>query len=636
MAAAQKPKTFQCDPAKSPPDISAGLKEVIAERPQRFASGKKAASGATKLEFRRVEKPTASVSVKWHDGVATVEYSRTNLAFRALGRLLGGAGDFSESTNFTLLGAMIDVSRNGVLRPDTAKAILRRFALMGLNMCLLYAEDTYEVPGEPFFGYLRGRYSQDELRDLDSYAAHFGIEMFPCIQALGHLEQILQWPAYKSHQDVTGVLIAEEEPTYALLEKMIVAASTPFRSKRIHIGMDEAHGIGTGKYKQLHGEKRPFDVLNTHLNRVRAICSKHGLKPMIWSDMFFRLGSKSNDYYDMQWDIPADVVKNIPKDVGLVYWDYYHTDHKFYEEWIDRHRKLGSDPLMAGGVWTWNHLWAALPWSFNITQACMKACKSRNLREVFTTMWGDDGMECDIFSALPGTQYFAEHAFHDTIDEQALRANFKGSCDADYDDFVAASGIDSVPLIKKPEETPANVSKWLLYQDPLLAIMDPCIGETSLRKHYETLAKKLDAAAKKTPDAQRLKFPAQIARVLALKCDLRRTLAAAYKKGDRKKLAAIAKGDLAKLRREVTELWKIHRRMWLETYKPFGLEVVENRYGGLMARLETLQHRLIIYARYPQYDIPELEVELLPAVEHMPGHLPHINHDRVKTPSIIK
>jgi len=298
--------------------------------------------------------------------------------------------------------------RNGVLRPDAAKALLRRYALMGLNMCLLYAEDTYEVPGEPYFGYLRGRYTQEELRDLDAYAAQFGIEMFPCIQALGHLEQILQWPAYKSYQDVTGVLIAEEEPTYALIEKMIVAASSPFRSKRIHIGMDEAHGIGTGRYKQLHGEKRPFDVLNNHLNRVREICAKHGLKPMIWSDMFFRLGSKNNDYYDMQWDIPPDVVKNIPKDVELVYWDYYHTDQKFYEEWIDRHRKLGSDPLMAGGVWTWNHLWAALPWSFNITNACMKACKSRNLREVFTTMWGDDGMECDVFSALPGIQYFAE------------------------------------------------------------------------------------------------------------------------------------------------------------------------------------------------------------------------------------
>jgi len=42
---------------------------------------------------------------------------------------------------------MIDVSRNGLLHVDGAIKMLRKFALMGLNMCLLYNEDTYEVPG---------------------------------------------------------------------------------------------------------------------------------------------------------------------------------------------------------------------------------------------------------------------------------------------------------------------------------------------------------------------------------------------------------------------------------------------------------------------------------------------------------
>ena len=32
----------------------------------------------------------------------------------------------------------------------------------------------------------------------------------------------------------------------------------------------------------------------------------------------------------------------------------------------------------------------------------MKACKAKGLREAFVTLWGDDGNECDIYSALPG------------------------------------------------------------------------------------------------------------------------------------------------------------------------------------------------------------------------------------------
>ena len=33
--------------------------------------------------------------------------------------------------------------------------------------------------------------------------------MIPCIQALGHLEQILQWPAYANLRDTATVLLAQ-------------------------------------------------------------------------------------------------------------------------------------------------------------------------------------------------------------------------------------------------------------------------------------------------------------------------------------------------------------------------------------------------------------------------------------------
>jgi len=59
----------------------------------------------------------------------------------------------------------------------------------------------------------------------------------------------------------------------------------------------------------------------------------------------------------------------IPRDVDLVYWDYFHTDVEFYEEWIDRHRSLGSEPIMAGGVWTWGRFWASLPFRFSTTES---------------------------------------------------------------------------------------------------------------------------------------------------------------------------------------------------------------------------------------------------------------------------
>lgn len=602
-----------------PEELRAGLAEIQLEYPDRFAS-----LAGREIRFVKSEGRDASrghLSVRKTAALVTVEYARRIDAFRALGRLLGEsapatlARDFSETCRFTMLGAMIDNSRNAVMRPEIAKAFIRRLALMGINVLMLYTEDTYEVPGEPFFGYLRGGYTAQEMRDFDQYADAFGIEMFPCIQALGHLEQILKWPAYQEYRDTAGVILAGFEKTYALLEKMIEAASAPFRSRRIHIGMDEAHGIGTGRYRKLYGEKSAFEILNAHLARVRGICQKIGLRPMIWSDMYFRIGSKNNDYYDLDAVIPPEVIAQIPKDVQLVYWDYYHCEEKWYADYIDRHRALGSEPVIAGGLWNWNRPWAYLPLATNVVNACMKACKNKNVSEVFMTMWGDDGNECDLFSTLPGLQLFCEHGYAESVDPALLRDNFQGSCGASYDDWYRASQLDQIPqagvdchAALDPLECHApNPSKWILWQDTLIGLLDPQIDDPALQSaHFAQLAADLTAAAAQAPSSRRLEFPARLATVLAIKTTLRGKLAAAYQDGDRKQLEALVLGELAQLRGAVDALWRCHRAMWLATYKPWGFEVVEQRYGGLRTRLESLAMTFHDYLAGEIDAIPEL------------------------------
>lgn len=625
---------FRIEPAGAPHELKIGLHEIMAERPHRFDD-----QVGVPLHFIHNPNHQANLAVT-RGATITVRYRRPIDAFRALGRLLGeatdGDGDFSETAHFDTAGIMIDVSRNGVVRPETMQTLLRRFALMGLNLVMLYTEDTYEVPGEPMFGYLRGRYTQDEIRQIDGYAAHFGIDMIPCIQTLAHMAQVLQWPAFKDYVDTEQVLLADEDKTYAFIEKMIEAASAPYRTNRIHLGMDEAKGIGSGRYREIHGEDSPFEILNRHLDRVRAICEKRGLKPMIWSDMYFRIGSKTHDYYDRDAVIPPQVIERIPKDVQLVYWDYYHLDRDFYAEWIDRHRALGSEPIVAGGVWTWNRFWTTLPFSFHTTDACVTACRDKGVRELFMTLWADGGAECDIFSALPGLQYFTEHVYADAIAPARLRANFHGSCEADFNDWLRASDLDAVPCLKQPDRSNANVSKFLLWQDPFLAIMDPHLGAADLTEHYQTLANDLTRAADKGGSADRLIFPALIAGALALKAHLRRDMANAYRADDQTRLQQIADERIPELRHRVEALWRRHRQLWMEIYKPFGWEPVERRYGMLLLRLQTASDRLRDYLDGRLETIPELDATLEPAFDLNDGELAVVHASRVATPSFIK
>ena len=91
------------------------------------------------------------------------------------------------------------------------------------------------------------------------------------------------------------VLLCNNQETYTFIEKMISTISSCFKSRRIHIGMDEANGIGLGRYKtQFPSDtSTPREILLAHLRRVSGICGKYGLEPLIWSDSKFSFLFKS-------------------------------------------------------------------------------------------------------------------------------------------------------------------------------------------------------------------------------------------------------------------------------------------------------------------------------------------------------
>jgi hypothetical protein len=127
-----------------------------------------------------------------------------------------------------------------------------------------------------------------------------------------------------------------------------------------------------------------------------------------------------------------------------------------------------------------------------------------------------------------------------------------------------------------------------------------------------------------------------LAKVLSLKCELRRDLVAAYKAGDKKRVKTLMEGDLKNLRAEVDQLWKYHREMWLDAYQPFGWEVIEERYGGLRARLQSLSERLHQYLDGDSYSIPEFEVKLEKIYHTAAGNLPRATYSRVATASAAR
>lgn len=193
---------------------------------------------------------------------------------------------------------MLDCSRNAVFTVEKVKSIIRLLAKLGMNVLMLYTEDTYEVPGDPYFGAYRGRYSQDEIREIDAYASMFGIELVPCMQTLAHLHNALKWPGKNVIKDTADILQVGKEEAYTFIEKLLCSAKESFSTHRIHLGMDEAVQLGLGNYLKDNGYKKSSELVRQHCTRVLNICKKLDLEPMIWSDMYITANT-GGGYHDV-------------------------------------------------------------------------------------------------------------------------------------------------------------------------------------------------------------------------------------------------------------------------------------------------------------------------------------------------
>lgn len=549
-------------------------------------------SGPGSLEFI-FNKGSSSLNCQVvSSGGYRIEYGLLASALRGLGHALAGQ-TANERASFQTFGIMLDCSRNAVMTVPYVKRWLRQLALLGYNRLMLYTEDTYRLPEEPFFGFMRGGYSAAEIREVDAYAAKLNIEVVACIQTLGHLHQILKWSHYKEISDTPGVILVGEEKTYALIEKMIGFWRDNLRSRHIHIGMDEAHDMGRGKFLDKNGWQPPFETFTAHLNRVTAICEDQGLKPMIWSDMFFRMGNPQMSYYDPETVIPDAVASQIPAAVDLVYWDYYSKDQAFYEDWIQRHRALGREPMMASGIWTWARFW----YDHTITKAavepCMQACQKAGLQNFLFTMWGDGGAYCEFDSAFAGLAWGADLAYGGTGTDERVAPLVRSVCESDYALLLKGTRLH-VQLENGLDQV---VPPTILWDDPLLGIGWQCYPAEVWTKVAEEIDRLKSDFLHISPQTGPVDwgYIQDLLEVLSAKLAFQQALTTAYSSAKKSELRRLATEEIPRIQQCIEKLALSFRRQWLRRNKPFGMEVIQVRFGAMNARCDEAARRITEY-----------------------------------------
>jgi hexosaminidase len=214
-----------------------------------------------------------------------------------------------DQPRFPWRGLLIDVGRH-FIPADVLKRNLDGLEAVKMNVLHLHLSDNqgFRVESRKFpklqeLGSDGLYYTQEEIRELISYARDRGIRILPEFDMPGHstsffvgYPEIASGPGPYALDRKWGVLDPAmnptEEKTYKFLDDFIGEMAKLFPDQYFHIGGDEVNGKEWDanpkiqEYRKAHNLKSNEELQAYFSQRVQKIVSKHGKTAVGWDEIF--------------------------------------------------------------------------------------------------------------------------------------------------------------------------------------------------------------------------------------------------------------------------------------------------------------------------------------------------------------
>lgn len=566
---------------------------------ERLATGVKAIAAYQYLELSEEgvllhAKEGDAICIEKSAKEITITYDTETHFYMALARSIAlPEGKHQISPKFKRLGFQIDCSRNAVATPERVKKLLCLLVLAGYDSLQLYTEDTYELEGEPYFGYMRGRYSVEELREIIDFAQMLGVEMVPCIQTLAHMVHFNNWLQYYQHMDVKDIMLVDDEWTYDLIRKMLSFWVDNFGFRRINIGMDEAHLLGMGKHLAIHGYEPKDEIYLRHLKKVFDICKEVGVVPEFWADMLWKT------------QLPLEKIQEVFDGTQTpICWEYGHRDEEFYEKTFQKLKDCAGRVMYAGACLTWIGFAPNNKFSMEVDNAAFAVAERHGMDHMLITTWGDNGAECSVFATIASMWHAAMLTYPSEADIDTMLLELTGYTQKEW------LCCDCINTTKPEIDEVANVVKYAFYNDPLIGLLDENIAEDAGEVYAKYCKMYAELAKKDSPFSYIFQSYASMSHVLEKKATFGKRLYKAYHTGDREAVRPFIE-ELSEIIARTEVFYQDYRKQWHMESKGFGFEVFDNRVGGLIHRAKSAQQTLADYANGTLEKVGELEAERL-------------------------
>lgn len=507
------------------------------------------------------------------------------------------------------LGFLLDCSGNAIYSVDTLKTLIDYLVSWGYTYLMLGISDTYSIDKEPYFGYLRGAYSAKELKEVDDYAFSKGLELRAGIQLLGHLEKIAKYNDYNLLFENSSVLRVGDDRVYQLVDKMLLTISQSFRSKNIHIGMDECYWIGRSeKFIKQNGLMSQSDIVARHLERVLQIAEKYEYKCKIWSDMLLGDAKYNGEKFAQSF-----------KNVEVMYWFYDAAPKEVWDKDLSSLKRITPNVGFVGSAMSYFGFVPMNEYSINTMRKQLDACERNGVEHFLVSRWNDSGGEASIFSLLPAIYsvgMMAQGIEYNKMDKKL----FYQETGLDYWEFLECTDIANIPDKEVFEYRVRNNKSFMfLYQDLLSGLFDVFVRD-NISHWYASAANKLKKLSESKKYGYVFATLEALCRVLEIKSEWGVKIKRAYDDKNLKHMQYLA-DDLVVLRQRIDVLYNAFFEQWQKDCKSQGWEIQCIRLGGLTKRAECVERYIRDFVDGKTNVIEELEAAKL-YLDYPNGGLP--------------
>jgi hypothetical protein len=481
-------------------------------------------------------------------------------------------GVIEDWPDFPRRGVYLDCSRGKVPKLDTLRQLVERLAHWKVNELQLYVENVFIFRKHPAIGVGYSPFAPEEIIALKDHCRAHHIRLVGSLASFGHMERILELPAYRHLGEMAGfrgltggtTLCPLDEGSIALVADLYSEFVPLFDAVDFNVCCDETWELGKGRSQAEAQRVGLGRVYLDFLLKLRQLCGKYGKRMNAWADIVLE---------------HPEMLAELPKDIVMLNWQYIANGPRIARsaEIADAHLPLVVCPGTSGWLSHGSRLANAVANVANFA-AEGRRCGAEGL---LNTDWGDDGHRNPLGASLHGFAHGAAHSWHGVAVNDAMfteRFCRQYFCQRQGDErlasYVRLLG-STHDMIRSPSAY--RVSLYRALVDPLAAPAEPeakdSIGQIPADGAWEVIERVGAALADMpSPDSQRDEFEKLALAELALagRMDMlaaRRAVAAAKLRTGQCPSAA----DLSALADETARVSEEFQSLWLARSKPSRL-----------------------------------------------------------------